>query len=89
MSPIEPVCSAVSVSTEAQDEQRICRFYNSRGGCWRGEMCPFEHTSNSGLLLASSIHYSSSLVHYSFRGQILCGITETRQIFTQKFLFLF
>ena len=41
----------MSVLTEAEDEQRICRFFNMRGGCWKGEMCPLEHVSNSGLLL--------------------------------------
>jgi len=36
------------VLAAAMDERRICRFFNTRSGCWRGEACPFEHVSESG-----------------------------------------
>ena len=36
------------VIVEANDESRICRFFNMRGGCWKGDNCPNEHTRYSG-----------------------------------------
>ena len=44
------VVAVVCLNAEAKDEERICRYFNTRSGCWRAETCPFEHTSNSGLL---------------------------------------
>jgi hypothetical protein len=28
---------------KATDEQRVCRFYGTKSGCWRGDTCLFEH----------------------------------------------
>lgn len=40
-----------AVNYKAQDERRICKFYNSRRShCWRGSDCPFEHVAYKGVV---------------------------------------
>ncbi|ESO11855.1 hypothetical protein HELRODRAFT_190063 [Helobdella robusta] len=33
-----------TVSYEAKDEKRVCKYFDKAGGCWWGHFCKYEHT---------------------------------------------
>ncbi|XP_048257627.1 tudor domain-containing protein 1-like [Haliotis rufescens] len=36
-----------AIGYKARDEQRICRYFNTPGKCWRGTYCPYRHVQHT------------------------------------------
>ncbi|XP_050411820.1 uncharacterized protein LOC126826787 [Patella vulgata] len=42
--------SVATMSYDAKDDRRICRWYNTPGECWRGDRCPYLHIKKTDVI---------------------------------------